>query len=615
MQLSQIIKTRFKQFSMWLMLKALMALAFCFMAGWLTRELVLSGQIETLRQQSRHHIEFYCLSLESQLSRNESLPKIIAMEASLKKLLLAPGSKALQQQCNNYLRNIKNASDINTTYLMDINGLTLSASNSGQADSYVGNNYAFRPYFKDAMQGQLGVFYGIGATTGNPGFFLTAPIKDNNRIIGAATVKVTLEGFESALTKSGDKVLLADSSGVIFLGSVPDWKYRSLTQLGNEALVQMHNTRQYSNRILQPLGIKLLGNSSELAHITLPNAKPQDYLVQTKKIGPLGWSMVLLAETRQERQSALMAGIAAGFAAAFLLSVITYYKLDARRYRERRQAEADLRQAHRELEERIAERTADLLSTNARLEENITSLKTTEIILRETRDQAVQAGKLAVLGQMAAGISHEINQPLTALQTFSDNAINLLERGRTDDVRENLKFINQMAVRMGQIVGEIKTFSRKPPTDRMKVCISDAINQAMMLIEPRRRQLGAGIIIETESENLMVSGDMQRLEQILVNLLRNALDAVADLSDKRIEVNISKDAGMVKVVVCDSGCGLSEESFKHLFEPFFTTKSAGQGLGLGLYISRMIASELGGKLEAQNRAVAGAEFTLILEAA
>ena len=615
MQLPLNLKTILHRFSIKLALKAFMAVSLCLTVSWLTREAVLQSQIEALRQQSRHHIEFYRLSLESHLSRNESLPKIIAMESSLKKLLLNPGSQSLRQQCDNYLLNIKDASDINTTYLMDRSGLTLSASNAHLGDSYVGNSYAFRPYFKDAMQDKLGVFYGIGATTGNPGYFLAAPIKDNNKIIGAATVKVSLESFESALVKSGDKVLLTDSSGVIFLGSVPDWKYRSLTQLGQEALLQMHSSRQYSNHILQPLGMRLLHKGSELASITLPNAKTQQYLVQTKKIGPLDWTMILLADIKQQQQGALVSGIASGFATAFLLSVFTYYKLSVKRYRERRQAEAALRQAHKELEQRIAERTADLISTNATLEENVNNLKTAETILRETRDQAVQAGKLAVLGQMAAGISHEINQPLTALQTFSDNAVQLLERGRHDEVRENLKFIGQMADRMGRIVGEIKTFSRKPPTERMKIRISDAINQALMLVEPHRRQVDASILIATESDHITVSGDMQRLEQILVNLLNNALDAVADTSPGTIEISVSDHHGQVKVSVSDSGQGLAEETLAHLFEPFYTTKPSGQGLGLGLYISRVIAGELGGRLEVKNSGTGGAEFSIILEAA
>ena len=151
-----------------------------------------------------------------------------------------------------------------------------------------------------------------------------------------------------------------------------------------------------------------------------------------------------------------MAGVAAGFAVAFALSVLTYLRLNAKRFSERRQAEAALRQAHHELEQRIAERTADLQATNVSLGDKIDVLKTTESILRETRDQAVQAGKLAVLGQMAAGISHEINQPLTALHTFTDNAVDLLDRGRLDEVRQNLEFIKQMAVRMGHLVGEVK---------------------------------------------------------------------------------------------------------------------------------------------------------------
>ena len=189
--------------------------------------------------------------------------------------------------------------------------------------------------------------------------------------------------------------------------------------------------------------------------------------------------MLILTSTKQERESALAGGIAAGFATAFLLSVVTYFRLNAHRYRERRQAEAALRQAHLELEQRISERTWDLVSTNVSLEKKVETLKTTENILRETSDNAVQAGKLAVLGQMSAGISHEINQPLTALSTFADNAVNFLERGRLDNVRENLGLIRQMADRMGHIVNEIKNFSRKTPAERRKTCLADVLNQSL----------------------------------------------------------------------------------------------------------------------------------------
>lgn len=600
----------------WLGWQLLAVLTVCILAGWIVREEVLVRQLALLRQQTLHQIEFYRLSLESLLSRNESLPRVIAMEAKLNALLFYPEVKELQLAANRYLLEVKKAADINAVYLVDRNGLTLAASNFLQPGSYVGNNYAYRPYFRDAMDGKVGSFYGIGTTTGVPGYFLTAPIERNGEKMGAATVKVSLENFEAALGKSGNTVLLVDALGVIFLSSVPEWKYRTLQPLSQETLQQLEASRQYNNRSLLPLETSLhLRDDPQMIRLALPKARAQDYLVQSNKTGPLGWSIVLLSETRQERQNALLAGIAAGFALAFLLSTIIYLRLNAKGFRERRQAEAALRQAHKELEERIAERTSDLMATNASLEEKVDSLKTAESILRETQDQAVQAGKLAVLGQMAAGISHEVNQPLTALHTFTDNAVQLLERGRLDDVRENLGQIKQMAVRMGHIVGEIKSFSRKPAVERVRIRVADVIAQAVMLVEPRRRQIDAHIEVLSDPEECYVWADQQRLEQVLVNLLINGLDAVAELVQRQVSVRVSHAAGQVRLSVHDSGPGIPQEVLPHLFEPFFTTKSAGKGLGLGLPISRMIVNELGGTIEAVNHETCGAQFTVILEQA
>jgi two-component system C4-dicarboxylate transport sensor histidine kinase DctB len=464
------------------------------------------------------------------------------------------------------------------------------------------------------MQGRLGRFFGIGMTTGLPGYFLAAPVEVLGRKRGVSAIKVSLESFESALAKSGETVLLADASGVIFLSSVNQWRYRTLTQLGKEAHQRLNSTKTYSNLSLTPLSTSLdMAEGTSMARIALPNEEPLEYLVQTRKVGRLGWSMLLLANTRQERQSSLVAGAAAGLATAFLLFAISHFRLKAKRYKERRQAEAALRQAHLELEQRIQERTSDLVATNVSLEEKIEALKTAESILRETRDDAVQAGKLAVLGQMSAGISHEINQPLTALHTLTDNAVSLLERSRLPEVRENLGLIRQMADRMGRIVSEIKTFARKSPEERRKMRLADAIDQALVLVEQRRRQIGVEIEVPPYPQELQVQADPVRLEQVLVNLLRNALDAVADLPDRRLFVEVARIPSGIRIVIGDNGPGIPEQLLPRLFEPFFTTKPTGQGLGLGLAISRIIVTELGGTLEAGNGADGGAEFTVTLE--
>lgn len=599
-----------------LVIKVVAALFVCLLVGWVTRQALLSRYLESLQKLSGQHMEFYRLSLESLLNRNESLPRLVAHEDKLGNLLLHPDDIDLQNGANSYLRDVQGISDIAAAYLMDVNGLTLAASNFGEPVSYVGNNYAYRPYFRDAMQGRLGRFFGIGMTTGLPGYFLAAPVELDGKRVGVSAIKVSLDSFESALLKSGEIVLLTDASGVIFLTSVKPWRYRTLSQLGKDATEQLRSTRTYNNLSLVPLETSLkLQEGVSMAKIALPLDKARDYLVQTKKVGHLGWAMVLLANTQQERQNAMLAGVAAGLATAFLFFIVTHFQLNAKRYKERRQAEAALRQAHLELEQRIAERTTDLVETNVSLEEKIEALKTTEGILRETRDNAVQAGKLAVLGQMSAGISHEINQPLTALHTLTDNAVSLLERGRLQEVRENLGLIRQMSDRMGRIVTEIKTFARKSPAELHKMRIADAIDQAVMLVEPIRRQLGAQIDIEPFPQDTQVRADSIRFEQVLVNLLRNGLDAVTDAPERRVTVTVAHHAPDVHIIIRDTGPGIAESVLSRLFEPFFTTKSAGQGLGLGLAISRMIITELGGRLDAGNQDSGGAEFTIVLEEA
>jgi two-component system C4-dicarboxylate transport sensor histidine kinase DctB len=598
-------------------LRLLAALAVCVLAGWGAREAFLARQLDTLARQSRQHVEFYRTSLDSLLTRNESLPRIAAMEGRLRELLRAPADGRKVAAANDYLEEVKERAGLNAAFLMDRGGLTLAASNYRSPGSYVAHNYAYRPYFLAAMEGRLGVFYGVGATTGEPGYFLAAPIEEAGRETpGAIVVKISLEDFEAALARSGDPILLVDANGVVILASMPDFKYRFLTPLESGVLRQTGSSRQYGAQRLRPFDADLrVQDGPRRVRVALPGKPREEYVAVSARTGRLGWSIVLLSQTRQERQGALLAGAAAGLAAAFLLSLAIFHRLNAERYRERRQAEAALRQAHAGLEKRIAARTADLTATNAALEEKVAALKTTETVLREARDTAVQAGKLAVLGQMAAGISHEVNQPLTALLTFADNAVDMLGRGRVDEVRENLGLIRQMADRMAHIVGEIKNFARRPAADRSAVEVAGVVDQALMLVEARRKRAEACIDAHGIPGDVRALADPQRLEQLLVNLLLNALDAVSDTAERRVTVAAVRAGGQVRIVVGDSGAGIAAAVLPHLFEPFFTTKAAGQGLGLGLAISRMIATELGGRLDARNREAGGAEFTVTLEAA
>lgn len=576
-----------------------LAIACCLLVGGLVYRAAFNGALGNEREATGHRLAFYALSLEASLARYEALPGLLALERDLLHLLEVPAATRNRDAANRYLEAAQLGAGVAAAYLIDRQGNTLAASNWRQEAGFVGQNYAFRPYFQEAIAGRVGRFYGIGATTGEPGFFLSAPVRSGNRIVGVVAIKVSLEPFEQALAKSGDTVLLADRDGVVFLSSVPAWRYRTLTPLADAVRSRLLETRQYGGYPLLPLaqGEGIRGGAQQVL-IAGDGTPVRARLQQIRQVAPLGWQLVVLVDPSGLRRGAWVAAAAAAFAAAFSLSLAVYFRL-------RRRRREELQCVHAELEARIAERTSDL---SRKIEE----LKQTEAILRTTRDSAVQAGKLAVLGQMSAGMSHELNQPLAALHTFSDNAAALLERGRIDEVRDNLQMISQLAERMGRIVGQLKAFARKAPVGKAAVRILSAVDNALLIVEPRRRELGAQIGVHAEHPETAVVGEQVRIEQVLLNLLRNGLDAMVGQAEAQLDVSITVVGAFVRIAVCDHGPGIPPETLPHLFEPFFTTKPVGEGLGLGLSISLAIVEGFGGRLEAANVAGAGAEFAVLL---
>lgn len=530
----------------------------------------------------------------------------------------------MRRAANAYLKEVQAATDLAAAHLINTTGLTIAASNWDLPTSFVGQNYAFRPYFAEAMREGLGRFYGVGNTTGETGYFVAAPVREDAKPIGVVVVKVNLDAFEASLSRSGDTVLLVDRHGVIFLSSVPEWKYRTLGALSPEQQTALDATRQYAPHTLTPLdtqdgGVPFSADQPPQAvRVALPGKSVSTLRVQYRPVGLLGWQVAVLIDPRDEQRTALVAGASAAFAMGLVFSVFVALRLRTRRREEQRRARAALREVQRDLEARIAQRTAELTSANTALAGKVEALDAAQRILRETRDAAVQAGKLAVLGQMAAGITHELNQPLTALTTLSDNANQLAERGRIDEVRGNLTHISQLAERMGRIVSHIKAFSRKGDAARAAVSVDEAIRQALMLVETRRRQVGVTVTAPLVPADLAVWANAVRLEQVLVNLIRNAIDAMAETAQPEsaaVHVRVEPIENWVRITVRDVGPGIPSDVLPRLFEPFFTTKDDGLGLGLGLAISLAIIEDFGGRLVGQNAddGAGGAEFVIELE--
>lgn len=595
-------------------LRYALAVGACLLLGVCAYRYVLAASIDQQEAAGARRLEFFALSLEALLGRNEALPTLIAMDEKLGALLDAD-RPFTRLAADLYLESVARAAGISAVYLLNDKGLTLAASNWRQPVSFVGQNYSFRPYFQDASGGRLGRFYGIGATSGEAGYFLAAGLNASGGKYGVVVVKVALESFEEAMTQSGETVFVADREGVILLSSVPAWKYRVLNPLSTETRRRLEKTQQYGEHALLPLanpskiGTDVIGTNSLRADANLRTT------TVSKPVAALGWHMVMSIDETPSRRSAVVAGAAWSLAAALLIGLVMYADLSRRRRHDRVEAQRALGVAHEQLEERIKLRTADLTDAKAALELKVAQLKQTEDILRRTTDGAVQAGKLAVLGQMSAGMSHELNQPLAALHTHSDNAIHLLRHGRSDEARENLEFISQLAARMGGIVRQLKAFARNDPTITGAVDVGQAIGHALMILESQRKETGAVIVIEPVGLNMFVRSDAVRLEQVLVNLIRNGLDEVAGKADAAVFVSTSCEGGSVAIRIRDSGPGIAAEVVPHLFEPFFTTKPVGLGLGLGLTLSRTIVEGFGGTLEGANVAGGGAEFCITLAAA
>lgn len=585
----------------------------CVVIGLFAYRFLLDARLQDLQRAGAKRLEFYTLTLDAVLTRHEVLPGVLGLERKLSWLLDSP-DESNRSAANLFLEAAAAKAQVSSVYLIDESGVTLAASNWNQKISFVGRNYGFRPYFLDSLEGRLGRFYGVGVTSGEAGYFLASQIRTPRGASGVIAVKVNLDGFEEALRQSGETVLLADQEGVVFLSAVPEWKYRALGLLSDSVRERFRQTRQYGSAELLPISDQQATISPAGTFSLARGNTRRDYTVINHPIGPLGWQMLLLVDPQEAHRSALTGAMVVTLSGGLLLALAVQWDLRRRRRSDSRAAETRLRAAHANLEGRIAQRTVALSDANALLERKVTELKQADAIVRETQNKAVQAGKLAVLGQLSAGMSHELNQPLTALRTLADNGAKLLSQGRIPETRENLELISEVAARMGRTITQLKAFARKESPSLGRVHVVTAVSQAAMLVEPRREEVCASIDTSDVSRDLWIKADETRLAQVLVNLLRNGLDEVAGRQTRQITISAALNEGRVVLWVRDTGPGIAPDVLPHLFEPFYTTKPAGQGLGLGLALSLGIIESMGGRLRAHSTS-SGADFSIELEAA
>ncbi|OUS33153.1 PAS domain-containing sensor histidine kinase ['Osedax' symbiont bacterium Rs2_46_30_T18] len=280
---------------------------------------------------------------------------------------------------------------------------------------------------------------------------------------------------------------------------------------------------------------------------------------------------------------------------------------------ERKEYEAQLDQSRQLLESRVEQRTLELTNANERLLKEIKQHS-------QTQNELIQTAKLAVIGQMSAGINHELNQPLMAIRGYADNARKFLKLDKERTVDENLDEIAQLTERMAKILHPLKEFSRKSSGQPQRVPVSALRAGVLAILYPRLEKSKVEVDWPESQQDHFVSGDLLRLEQVMVNLIANAMQAVEAETAPKIVIaqQLTKNRQLL-ISVRDNGPGIDEEKLTQIFEPFFTTKKEGQGLGLGLSISQRIIEDVGGQLSAKNynssdsqSPFGGAEFNVLL---
>lgn len=564
---------------------AVLAVAVSALAGWLAWQATLDRMLEQTARRGDNVLQLASSTLAGQLDRFERLPALIADQPLVRALAADPRNPTLRAEANSYLERIQTQLDASDVYLMDATGLTVAASNHRLETSFVGGNFAFRPYFFDAMSGGTGRFYALGTTSGKRGYYFGAPVVVDGAIAGVLAFKIDLDAIEETWRGGDYAILVTDPDGVIFLSSRSDWLFRALAPLGDESLARIAATRRYADRTIRLLDVTqdLMLRGQHLLRL-----QGAEYVQRDLPMPRASWQVHVLIDTAPARREAMTAAILAMLSVGLL--ALTGAMLWQRRLRlaERLQMQAEAQAA---LERRVEERTAEL---------------------RQAQADLVQAGKLAALGQMSAALSHEFNQPLAAARTFADNAGVLIDRGRTDEARANLDRILGLIDRMATISRHLRSFARKPGQKLSAVALPEVIEAAVEIASLRLRAADARLSVVIAPDLPLAQAGPVRLQQVLVNILTNAADAVEQTARRDIMLTAAPEGAHIAIRIADTGPGVPEALRARIFDPFFSTKGVGKGLGLGLSISYNIIKDFGGDLEVQRSAGGGAEFVIRL---
>lgn len=519
-------------------------------------------------QEARNRLSLYEKSLSDGLERFQHLPYVLARDAQV----IAGAKGFALDQLNVRLRGFAEKAKLEAVYLLDSFGTAIAASNFGTPSSFVGQNYAFRPYYMNAMRGQTGEFFGVGTTTGRPGYFISEPIVDaNGRPFAVIVIKLDMSGLERAWVDAGEKIFVANDSGIIVLTSHSEWLYKTLVALTPEQRINIMNKRQFGNQPLDLLDWKK--TDPYAAYIG-----DQRFIHVTSPADRLGWEVHFFQDERRIYERAALAAGVFGIFVVLLLVFAVFLR-----------------------SERI--RQAFAVSQSDRNKLIIANKE-----LRNAQKELSQSSKLAALGQLSASVTHELGQPISALRNYLAAA----EISGHITSKATLQNFSGVIDRMDNLTKQLRLFIKPGMEKFERFEIGDVIDGAMALVEHDIIAAGIDIDCTLDARQALVFGNRLRLEQVVVNLIQNSIAAMDDADRKTLIIRAQIHEQEVVVSVSDTGHGIGIKKIDELQEPFHTTRASGTGMGLGLSISAEIVKDHNGHMTAENLPDGGSIFSIYL---
>ena len=555
----------------WGILAYLVTVALFVSGVWWYGYVVALGQLE---RRAQSDLTLAADSLTAEMRRYRELAVLTADRPQLSAVLAGSGRVEAVRPILQQVSDKTGALDI---VLLDTAGVPLIGTQDAPAFSHVGQSY-----FERAMDGALGVDHPVrdGVRT----FVFAAPVfSDAGPVIGALLVYAGVGGVEDSWRGARPVLFFTDADGIVFVSN------RSELVLRSRAPGDFLN---YTARDLRGMDVWSVSGSRYV---------PRRALHRTMDLPVIGMHGEVLLDVAPARQIALLQSAVAG-ALCLAFGALLFLATQRRR---------TLAEANAKLEHRVQDRTAQLSSANLSLRQEVEDRRVAEVQLTKAQADLVQAGKLSALGQMSAGISHELNQPLMAIQSFAENGQSFMERDRPDMAAKNLGKISELAHRMGRIIRNLRAFARQESEPLGDVDVGRVVDTVLELLGPKIAEAQVDVRWDG-ADGVIVRGGDVRLQQVVLNLASNGIDAM-ELSDPRVlTITVAADATRVTLSVRDTGPGITEP--EKIFDPFYSTKAIGAagGMGLGLSISYGLVQSFGGVIRGRNHDAGGAIFTVEL---